>query len=38
MAGLDALLFLGRGGTAKTTDEDTRLLAGQGGGGPTPPT
>jgi len=37
MAGLGALLFLGRGGTAKTTDEDTRLLAGQGGGGPTPP-
>jgi len=28
MAGLGALLFLGRGGTTKTTDEDNRLLGG----------
>jgi len=37
MAGLGALLFLGRGGAAKTADEDSRLLTGQGGGGPIPP-
>jgi len=38
MAGLGALLFLGRGGQTKTTDEDSRMLTGQGGGGgPTPP-
>ena len=36
MAGLGALLFLGRGGAAKTTDEDNRLAMGQGRGGPTP--
>jgi len=36
MAGLGALLFLGRGGAAKTTDEDNRMLAGQGRSGPTP--
>lgn len=37
IAGLGALLFLGRGGTTKTADEDNRLLTGQGRGGPTPP-
>jgi len=37
MAGLGALLFLGRGAGTKTVDEDSRLLAGQGGGGPMPP-
>jgi len=37
MAGLGALLFLGRGGAAKTTDEDNRLAMGQGRGGPMPP-
>ncbi|MEE8466215.1 MAG: hypothetical protein V3S68_07015 [Dehalococcoidia bacterium] len=37
MAGLGALLFLGRGGAAKTTDDDNRMLAGQGRSGPTPP-
>jgi len=37
MAGLGALLFLGRGGTAKTTEEDPALVTGQGRGGPTPP-
>jgi len=37
MAGLGALLFLGRGGTTKTTDEDTRMLAGELAGGATPP-
>lgn len=36
MAGLGALLFLGRGGQTKTTDEDNRLLTGQGGAGPMP--
>jgi len=35
MAGLGALLFLGRGGATKTTDEDNRLSSG--GGGPIPP-
>jgi len=37
MAGLGALLFLGRGGATKTADEDSRLLSGQGGAGPMPP-
>jgi len=37
MAGLGALLFLGRGGVTKTADEDNRMLAGQGAGGPMPP-
>jgi len=37
MAGLGALLFLGRGGATKTTDKDNRLLTGGGGGGPTQP-
>jgi len=37
MAGLGALLFLGRGGATKTTDEDERLAMGPGRGGPTPP-
>jgi len=36
MAGLGALLFLGRGGAPKTTDEDNRLAMGQGRGGPMP--
>jgi len=35
MAGLGALLFLGRGATATTADEDNRLLPGTVGGGPT---
>jgi len=37
MAGLGALLFLGRGGTAKTPDADNRLVTGLGRGGPMPP-
>jgi hypothetical protein len=37
MAGLGALLFLGRGGATKMADEDSRLLPGQGGGGATRP-
>lgn len=37
MAGLGALLFLGRGGATKTPDEDKRLLAGQRTAGPIPP-
>ena len=39
MAGLGALLFLGRNGATKTTDEDNRLLTGQqrGVAGPMPP-
>jgi len=36
IAGLGALLFLGRGGAAKTTDEDNRLITGQGRSGPMP--
>jgi len=36
MAGLGALMFLGRGGAPQRTDEDKRLLAGQGRGGPMP--
>lgn len=36
MAGLGALLFLGRGGTTKATEEDSRLLTTQGGGGAMP--
>jgi hypothetical protein len=37
MAGLGALLFLGRGGaTTKTTDEDNRLLVAPGRAGPMP--
>jgi len=34
MAGLGALMFLGRAGTTKTADEDSRMASG--GGGPTP--
>jgi len=37
IAGLGALMFLGRGGTTKTTDEDNRLLTAQGSGAPLPP-
>ena len=37
MAGLGALLFLGRPGITKTADEDTRVVPGGGGGGPMPP-
>jgi len=37
MAGLGALLFLGRGGTTKTPDDDPLLVTGQRGGGPMPP-
>jgi len=37
LMGLGALLFLGRGGATKTADEDSRMLTGQGGGGPIPP-
>jgi len=36
MAGLGALMFLGRGGTTKPADEDSRLSSG-GGGGPMAP-
>jgi hypothetical protein len=36
MAGLGALMFLGRGAGTKTTDEDNRLAMGQVPGGPTP--
>jgi len=36
MAGLGALMFLGRGGDTQRTDEDKRLVAGQGRGGPMP--
>jgi hypothetical protein len=35
MAGLGALMFLGRGGVTKTADEDNRMSSG--GGGPMPP-
>ena len=37
LAGLGALLFLGRGGAAKKPDEDKRFVASIGGGGPTSP-
>ena len=37
LAGLGALLFLGRGAPAKKPDEDKRFVASMGGGGPTPP-
>jgi len=37
LAGLGALLFLGRGGAAKKPDEDNRLVSGLGGGGPMAP-
>jgi len=36
IAGLGALLFLGRGGAGKIPDQDNRLAMGQGRGGPTP--
>jgi len=38
IAGLGALLFLGRAGATKTVDEDSRLATGQGRGGPMPAT
>lgn len=37
IAGLGALLLLGRGGATETADEDNRLAARQGRGGPMPP-
>jgi hypothetical protein len=38
LAGLGALLFLGRGGIGKQVDKDNRLITGSGGGGmPMPP-